>query len=54
MIVVNLALARIVNYDRKARCKLKRTFAIVNYDSKPFIVHATVRLLSRLYLAVSD
>ncbi len=34
MIVANLALARSVNYDRKVRCKLKRTFMIVNYDPK--------------------
>jgi len=40
-IVANLALARIVNYDHKVRCKLKRTFTIVNYDPKLFIVQAT-------------
>ncbi len=41
MIVANLALARSLNYDRKVRCKLKRTFTIINYDPKPFIVQAT-------------
>ncbi len=41
MIIANLALARSVNYDHKVRCKLKRTFMIVNYDLKPFIVQAT-------------
>jgi hypothetical protein len=40
-IVANLALARSINYDRKVRCKLKRTFMIVNYDPKPFILQAT-------------
>jgi hypothetical protein len=34
MIVANLALARSVNYDHKVRCKLKHTFAIVNYAPK--------------------
>jgi len=33
-IVANLALARSVYYDCKVRCKLKRTFTIVNYDPK--------------------
>jgi hypothetical protein len=42
MIVANLALARSINYDCKVCCKLKRTFTIVNYDPKPFIVQATV------------
>jgi hypothetical protein len=37
----NLALARSINYDRKVCCKLKRTFTMVNYDPKPFIVQAT-------------
>jgi hypothetical protein len=37
----NLALGRSVNYNRKVQCKLKRTFMIVNYDPKPFIVQAT-------------
>jgi hypothetical protein len=41
MIVTYLALARSINYDRKVRCKLKRTFTIVNYDPKPFIVQAS-------------
>jgi hypothetical protein len=41
MIVANLALARSVNYDHKVHFKLKRTFTIVNYDPKPFIVQAT-------------
>jgi hypothetical protein len=41
MIVANLALAWSINYDRKVCCKLKRTFMIVNYDIKPFIVQAT-------------
>ncbi len=41
MIVVNLALARSINYNHKILCKLKRTFTIVNYDPKPFIVQAT-------------
>jgi hypothetical protein len=40
-IIANLALARSVNYDRKVCCKLKRTFMIVNYNPKPFIVQAT-------------
>ncbi len=37
-IIGNLALAMSVNYDCKVCCKLKRTFMIVNYYSKPFIV----------------
>jgi hypothetical protein len=41
MIIANLALARSVNYNSKVCCKLKRTFTIVNYDPKPFIVQAT-------------
>ncbi len=41
IIVANLALARSINYDQKVCCKLKRTFTIVNYDPKPFIVQAT-------------
>jgi hypothetical protein len=41
MIIANLALARSINYDHKVRCKLKRTFMIVNYNPKPFIVQAT-------------
>jgi len=45
MIVANLTLARGVNYDHKVRCKLKRTFMIVNYDPKPFIVQATGRMV---------
>jgi hypothetical protein len=40
-IIANLALARSVNYDHKVRCKLKRTFTIINYDPKPFIVQTT-------------
>jgi hypothetical protein len=40
-IEANLALARNINYDCKVRCKLKRTFTIVNYDPKPFIIQAT-------------
>ncbi len=36
-----LAFARIINYVRKLRSKLKNTFTIVNYDPKPFIVQAT-------------
>jgi hypothetical protein len=32
---------RIVNYGRKERCKLKHTFAIVNYDCKTFMAQAT-------------
>ena len=40
-IVAKLALARSINYDHKVRCKLKRTFTIINYDPKPFIVQAT-------------
>ncbi len=47
-IVANLALARSVNYDCKVRCKLKRTFMILNYDPKLFIVLApgvTLKLL---------
>jgi hypothetical protein len=45
MIVANLALARSINYDRKVRCKLKRTFKIVNYNPKHFIVQATGGLI---------
>ncbi len=41
IIVANLALARSINYDHKVCCKLKRTFTIINYDPKPFIVQAT-------------
>jgi len=41
MIVAKLALARSVSYNRKVRCKLKRTFMIVNYDPKPFTAQAT-------------
>ncbi len=41
MIIATLALARSVNYDRKVSCKLKHTFTIINYGSKPFIVQAT-------------
>ncbi len=41
MIVANLALARSINYDCKVCCKPKRTFTMVNYDPKPFIVQAT-------------
>jgi hypothetical protein len=41
MIIANLALARSINYDHKVCCKLKRTFMIVNYNPKPFIVQAT-------------
>jgi len=40
-IVANLALARSVNYDHKVRCKLKRTFTIINYNPKPFIAQNT-------------
>ncbi len=41
IIVANLALARIVNYDCKVCCKVKHTFMIVNFNPKPFIVQAT-------------
>jgi uncharacterized membrane protein YesL len=47
MIVANLALATSVYYDRKVRCKLKRTFMIVNYDPKPLLVQATNLLFVR-------
>jgi hypothetical protein len=40
-ILAYLALARSVTYNRKVRCKLKRTFMIVNYNLKPFVVQAT-------------
>ncbi len=40
-IVANLALARRINYECKVRCKLKRTFMIVDYDPKSFILQAT-------------
>jgi hypothetical protein len=40
-IIANLALARSINYNRKVHCKLRRTFTIVNYDPKRFIVQAT-------------
>ncbi len=43
MIIANLALARSINYNHKVRCRLKRTFTIVNCNSKPFIVQATGR-----------
>ncbi len=33
-IVANLALARNINYDCKVRCKLERTFMIVNCNSR--------------------
>ncbi len=46
MIIANLALARSINYDHKVCCKLKRTFTIVNYGPKPFIVQD-----KRLYLS---
>jgi hypothetical protein len=46
-IIANLALARSINYDRKVHCKLKRTFAIVNYNPKPFIVQAAGLLWRR-------
>ncbi len=46
-IVANLACARSVNYDHMVCCKLKRTFRIVNYDSKPFIVQATGLILKQ-------
>ncbi len=36
MILANLALSRSKNYDCKVRCKLKRTFMIVNYDRKTY------------------
>jgi hypothetical protein len=36
MIVANLALARSINNDHKACCKLKHNFMIVNYDPKTF------------------
>jgi hypothetical protein len=48
MIVANLALARSINYDRKVRYKLKRTFRIINYDPKSFIVQATGDSLRRV------
>jgi hypothetical protein len=41
MIEANLALARSINYDCKVCCKLKRTFTIVSYYPKPFIVQVT-------------
>jgi len=41
VILANLNLARSVNYDRKARCKLKGTFMIINYNRETFIVEAT-------------
>ena len=44
----NVALARSVNYNCKVCCKLKRTFTIVNYDPKPYIVQATARSLKIL------
>jgi hypothetical protein len=43
IIKVELALARIVNYDCKVCCKLKHSFMIVNYDREIFIVQATDR-----------
>jgi hypothetical protein len=46
-IIANLALARSVNYDGKVCCKLKRTFMIVNYNPKPFIVQAAGLLWRR-------
>ncbi len=40
-ILADLALVRIVNNDLNVRCKLKRTFTIINYDRKTIIVPAT-------------
>ncbi len=54
MIVANLALARSVNYDRKVRCKLKRTFTILNYNPKPFIVQAPGVTFKLLLFFVTD
>jgi len=42
-IVGNFTLARSVNYNPKVRCKMKRTFIIVNYDPKASILQATDR-----------
>jgi hypothetical protein len=54
MIVANLALAKSVNYDHKVCCKLKRTFTIVNYDPKPFIVQSTGVNVIKLFSLVAD
>ncbi len=53
-IVAKLALARSINYDRKVRCKLKRTFTMVNYNPKPFIVEATELYTIKLFFIVTD
>jgi hypothetical protein len=37
----NLALARIVNYDRKVKHKLNRTFMIINYDREIFLIQVS-------------
>ncbi len=42
MALADLGLARNANYDCKVCCKLKRTFTIIIYDSKTFIVQPTV------------
>jgi hypothetical protein len=39
------AYARSINYDRKVRFKLNRTFIIVNYDLNTFIVEAKIYLI---------
>ncbi len=52
MVIANLALARSVNNDHKVRCKLKRTFTIINYNPKPFIVQATGANVIKKFTAV--
>ncbi len=53
-IVANLALARSINYDHKVRCKLKRTFMIVNYNPKPFIVQNTGNGTDKKFFFLND
>ncbi len=54
MIIANLALAKSVNYDPKVCCKMKRTFTIVNYDPKPFIVQTTDVNVIKLFSFIKD
>ncbi len=46
MILADLAIARIVNYDCKVCCKFNSTFTIVNYDCETFIVQASGETLT--------
>jgi hypothetical protein len=46
MILADLAINRIVNYDCKVCCKLNSTFTIVNCDCEEFIEHASGETLA--------